>query len=313
ADDGLAGSLATTAWDEPRDNMYSLGLTAYGVAYAAIGKIVCLSEVFVPYAWPRDYELTCDNDIVAIGHYDNALIVGTTGRPVMITGIDPQNMSQSELPISEACVSAKSMVSMGRYAIYASPNGLVMASGGDAQLITGGIITNREWANYQPDSIHAYQHRGKYIFFWKKDALNKGGVIFDPRSPNDGLIAFNQYFVAGYRDQDTDTLYLIDENKVLWKFDDNNASPRTYTWKSKRISLDAPHCFTAARVLADSYTNITINIYADNTLYHTQTVTNKQPFRLPRNGRYRVWQIEVIGVDAIREVAISETVTELQV
>ena len=24
--------------------MYSLGLTAYGVAYAAIGKIVCLSE-----------------------------------------------------------------------------------------------------------------------------------------------------------------------------------------------------------------------------------------------------------------------------
>ena len=93
--------------------MYSLGLTAYGVAYAALGKIVCLSEVFVPYAWPRDYELTCDNDIVAIGHYDNALIVGTTGRPVMITGIDPQNMSQSELPISEACVSAKSMVSMG--------------------------------------------------------------------------------------------------------------------------------------------------------------------------------------------------------
>lgn len=313
ADDGLAGSLVTTSWDEPRNNMYSLGLTAYGVAYAATGKIVCLSEPFVPYAWPRDYELTCDNDIVAIGHYDNALIVGTTGRPVMITGIDPQNMSQSELPISEACISAKSMVSMGRYAIYASPNGLVMASGGDAQLITGGIITNREWANYQPDSIHAYQHRGKYIFFWKKDSLNKGGVIFDPRSPNDGLIAFNQYFVAGYRDQDTDTLYLVDENKVLWKFDDDSAQPLSYTWKSKRISLDAPHCFTAARVLADSYTNITINIYADNTLYHTQTVANKQPFRLPRNGRCRVWQVEVIGVDAIREVAISETVTELQV
>ena len=312
ADDGLAGSLATTAWDEPRNNMYSLGLTAYGVAYAAIGKIVCLSEPFVPYAWPRDYELTCDNDIVAIGHYDSYLIVGTTGRPVMITGIDPQNMSQAELPIIEACVSARSMVSMGAYAIYASPNGLVMASGGDAQLITGGIITNREWANYQPDSIHAYQHRGKYIFFWKKDSLNKGGVIFDPRSPNEGLITFNQYFVAGYRDQDTDTLYLIDENKVLWRFDDDSAQPLSYTWKSKRLSLDAPHCFTAARVLADSYTNITINIYADNTLYHTQAVTNKSPFRLPRNGRYRVWQIEITGTDNVREIMIGETVLELQ-
>lgn len=313
ADDALAESLPTATWDAPRDEMYSLGLTAYGVAYAALGKIVCLSEVFVPYAWPRDYELTCDNDVVAIGHYDNALIVGTTGRPVMITGIDPQNMSQSELPISEACVSARSMVSMGRYAIYASPNGLVMATSGTAQLITEGIISNREWNNYQPDSIHAYQHRGKYIFFWKKDATHKGGVIFDPRSPNEGLITFNQYFVAGYRDEDTDTLYLIDENKVLWKFDDDSAQPLSYTWKSKRLSLDGPHCFTAARVLADSYTNITINIYADNSLYHTKTVTNKQPFRLPRDGRHRVWQIEVISTDNIREIAISETITELQV
>ena len=58
-------------------------------------------------------------------------------------------------------------------------------------------------------------------------------MIFDPRNPNDGLIAFNQYFVAGYRDQDTDTLYLIDENKVLWKFDDDSAQPLSYTWKSR--------------------------------------------------------------------------------
>ena len=312
ADEGLEGSLETTYWNNPRDNMTSLGLTAYGVAYAALGKIVCLSEPFVPYAWPIDYELTCDNDIVAIGHYDNALIVGTTGRPVMITGIDPQNMSQSELPISEACVSAKSMVSMGRYAIYASPNGLVMASGGDAQLITGGMITNREWADYQPDSIHAYQHRGKYIFFWQKDALNKGGVIVDPRAPSEGMIRFNQYFVAGYRDEDTDTLYLIDENKTLWQFDEDSAQPLAYTWKSKRLSLPAPMCFTAARVLADSYANITLKVYADNALYHTQVVTNKSAFRLPRTGKHRVWQVEAIGTDNIREIALSEAVSELQ-
>ena len=312
ADDGLAGSLATTAWDEPRDNMYSLGLTAYGVAYAAIGKIVCLSEPFVPYAWPRDYELTCDNDIVAIGHYDNYLIVGTTGRPVMIAGIDPQNMSQSELPISEACVSARSMVSMGQYAIYASPNGLVMASGGNAQVVTDSIISNREWENYKPDSIHAYQHRGKYLFFWKRDSTNKGGVIFDPRNVSDGLISFSQYFVAGYRDAQTDTLYLIDENKVLWKFDDNSASPVTYVWKSKRLSLESPRCFTSARVLADSYTNLTLKVYADNVLYHTQTVTNGKAFRLPRNGKYRVWQVEITSTDSVREIMIGESVLELQ-
>ena len=312
ANDALAESLPTSIWDAPRDGMYSLGLTAYGVSYAAIGKIVCLSEVFVPYAWPRNYELTCDNDIVAIGHYDNALIVGTTGRPVMITGIDPQNMSQSELPIIEACVSAKSMVNMGSYAIYASPNGLVMASGGSAQLITGGIITNREWAAFTPSSIHAYQHRGKYLFFWYTDSTHKGGFIFDPANPNAGLVSFNQYFVAGHRDIVTDTLYLIDTNKVLWKFDDNSASPLTYTWKSKRVTLDAPHCMLAARVLANSYASLVMKIYSDNTLIHTQTVTSNKAFRLPRLGRAKVWQVEIIATDFVREVSISETVIELQ-
>jgi hypothetical protein len=221
-------------------------------------------------------------------------------------------MSQAELPIIEACVSARSMVSMGFSAIYASPNGLVMSSNGSAQVVTDGIISNREWANLQPDSIHAYQHRGKYLFFWKKDSVNKGGVIFDPSNPNDGLISFNQYFVAGYRDTETDTLYLIDENKVLWKFDDNSTAPLTYTWKSKRINLDSPHCFTAARVLADSYANLTLKVYANNTLYHTQTVANSTMFRLPRNGRHRIWQIEVSGVDNVREIMLGETVLELQ-
>ena len=61
----LAEPLPSINWKEPRENMTSLGLTAHGVAYAASGKIVCLSEPFFPYAWPRDYELTCDNDIVA--------------------------------------------------------------------------------------------------------------------------------------------------------------------------------------------------------------------------------------------------------
>ena len=167
--------------------------------------------------------------------------------------------------------------------------------------------------NYQPDSIHAYQHRGKYIFL-KKDATHKGGVIFDPRSPNEGLITFNQYFVAGYRDQDTDTLYLIDENKVLFGSLMMIQHNHYHTPGSQNdFSLDAPHCFTAARVLADSYTNITINVYADNTLYHTQAVTKiSSHFRLPRNGSYRVWQVEITGTDNVREVIIGETVIELQ-
>ena len=311
ADDGLSESLPTSTWDEPRDGMYSLGLTAYGVAYAAKGKIICLSEPFVPYAWPRNYELTCDNDIVAIGHYDSYLIVGTTGRPVMVTGIDPQNMSQAELPIIEACVSARSMVNMGAYAIYASPNGLVMASGGNAQLITEGIITGREWANYTPSSIHAYEYRGLYVFFWYTDSNNKGGFIFNPRAPSEGFISLSSWFVSGYRDIVTDTLWLIDSSKVLFSFDTDTTNKLTMTFKSKLFSFAQFRRFLAGQVLAKSYAGMTLKIYANNTLIHTQTVTNRTAFRLPLVPVAEFWQLELSTVDEVREISISETMREL--
>lgn len=308
----LSEALPSVNWTAPRDNMTSLGLTAFGVAYAATGKIVCFSEPFIPYAWPRDYELTCDNDVVAIGHYDSYIIVGTKGRPVMITGIDPANMSQQELPIIEACVSARSMVSMGSYAVYASPNGLVMASGSSARLITEGVISNREWALMTPTSIHAYQHRGKYLFFWYTDANNKGGVIFDPLNPDDGLIRISSHYVAGYRDTQNDVLYLIDSSKNLVKFDNNSASPSSFSWKSKNVALDRPASMTAARVLADSYASLTLTVYADGIQHHTQSVTSAAPVRMPRSGKKRQWQVKVAGTDTVRDIAIGETVTELQ-
>lgn len=310
--DTLSEALPSTTWTPPRDSMINLGLTAHGVAYGSLGKIICLSEPFIPYAWPRGYELTSDTDVVAIGHYDSYLIVGTQGRPIMITGIDPANMSQQELPIIEACVSARSMVSMGAYAIYASPNGLVMATGGGARLVTEGIITNREWALMTPSSIHAYQHRGKYLFFWYTDFSNKGGVIFDPRNPDAGFIRINQHYVAGYRDVPNDALYLIDSSKNLVKLDSASGSPLSYSWKSKSVSLERPASMTAARVLADSYASLTLSVYANGSLHHTQAITSALPVRMPRNGRARVWQVNVAGTDPIREIAIAESVTELQ-
>ena len=106
--------------------------------------------------------------------------------------------------------------------------------------MTEGIITNREWALMTPSSIHAYQHRGKYLFFWYTDFNNKGGVIFDPRNPDSGFIRINQHYVAGYRDVPNDALYLIDSSKNLVKLDSASGSPLSYSWKSKSVSL-APH------------------------------------------------------------------------
>lgn len=307
----LSGVLATTSYDPPRQGMSGLGITSHGVAYGFLGKIVCFSELFLPYAWPRGYELTTFDDIVAIGHYDYHLIVGTNGRPVMITGQDPSSMSMQELPIVEACASPRSMVSMGWCAIYASPNGLVMATASGARLVTEGIFGRREWDAINPSSIHAYEYKGKYLFFWKASSTKKGGFIFDPRSPESGVLATSSWYSSGTRDITTDTLHLLDGSGHVYKWDGGTAN-RSATWRSRRHRLEAPASFSACRVRADTYDSVTASVYADGELVHSQQVYSDDAFRLPRVGRAKEWEVEVQTTDRVRIIGLAESVSELQ-
>lgn len=308
----LQDAIPTIGWDDPRADMQGLGLTAYGIAYGFSGNIICFSEPFIPYAWPRDYELTTDFPIVAIGAYDNFIIVGTEGKPVMLTGIDPANLSQMELPIIEACVSARSMVSMGHCAIYASPNGLVMSAAGSAVLATQNIITKREWDTINPSSIHAYEHRGFYVFFWKVDETNKGGYVFDPRNPSMGFISLSRWFVTGHRDILNDRLLLLDADGDLFSFDEDAESPLSFTFESKPFKLTKPICFLAAKVVAESYDDTTFYAYANGTLRHTEVVTSESGFRLPKNGKATGWQFKVVSKDVVSEFCVAEAMSELQ-
>lgn len=307
----LSGVLATTSYDPPRQGMNGLGITAHGVAYGFLGKTICFSELFLPYAWPRGYELTAVDDVVAIGHYDYHMIVGTNGRPVMITGQDPSSMSMQELPIVEACVSPRSMVSMGWCAIYASPNGLVMATASGARLVTDGIFGRREWDEINPSSIHAYEYNGKYLFFWKASPAKKGGFIIDPRNLESGVRATGLWYAAGSRDITTDSLHLLgDGGEVyLWEGGEGN---RMATWKSRRHRLEAPASFSACRVRADTYDSVTASVYADGELVHSQQVYSDDAFRLPRVGRAKEWEVEVQTTDRVRIIGLAESVSELQ-
>lgn len=307
----LGGELATGSYDPPRTGMQGLTLTPHGIAFGFIGKILCPSELYLPYAWNRDNEITMSDDIVAVGFYGIHAIVATNGRPVMVTGIDPATLSELELPIVESCVSKKSMVSMGYCAIYASPNGLVMATSSGAKLVTEGVVTKREWDTINPSSIHAYEHRGLYVMFWKVDATHKGGWIFNPRNPSEGFRSTSQWFKAGHRDMLTDSLFLIDDSEQVWKWEGGTAA-RSSVWRSKLFRQPAPIAFSACRIRADDYSNVTARIYGDGVLYSEKAVKSNKAFRLPPNGKKQEWEIEVESDSRIRSIGLATSVTELQ-
>ena len=66
---------------------------------------------------------------------------------------------------------------------------------------------------------------------------------------------------------------------------------------------------SCAQVEAESYP-VTLKVYADGSLIHTQTVTTRFPFRLPPVSA-RDWEFQVEGTSEVFSVALAQSMGEL--
>jgi len=303
--------LPTITWDEPRKNLSGLGVTPKGVNYAFTEKIACFSEPYYPYAWPRDYEVTLQYDIVAMGHYENYIICATTGTPYLITGIDPSATTVDELPLNEPCISKRSMVSMATCVCYASPNGIVMAYGATAKLVSDAFFDKDTWNALNPSSIHAVEHRGKYLFFYD-NGTKKGAYLFDPQQVDFGIVELNMWYKAATRHHQTDQLYFLGDANTVYHFNDVAQNKKPFTWRSKLFDLTGDGArMLCARVVANDYNDLTFKVFADGELITSRKVTSRKPFRLPNHSNRYAWQIEITGTSAISDIVLAQSMLEL--
>ena len=168
SDSNLGELLQTTTWEAPPDEttadhpdgqMEGLVSLPNGILAGFSGQTVCLCEPFMPHAWPKEYQLTTKDDIVALCAVGSGLLVVTKNKPNLIAGSDPASMSMVEMDSNQSCVSKRSMVDMGDYAIYASPDGLVMAGAQGIRVATEDLITRDQWQALVPSSIHGFSMR----------------------------------------------------------------------------------------------------------------------------------------------------------
>jgi hypothetical protein len=104
-----------------------------------------------------------------------------------------------------------------------------------------------------------------------------------------------------------DQLYVLNGANVQ-KWDAGTAM--TYTFRSKLFKQPKPVNFVTAKAQADSYP-VTVRLYADSVLRHTQTVTSASPFRLPSGFEATTWQIEIEGTAPVQYAMLATTVAEL--
>ena len=309
--DNLAPPDDTTSEHPARPK---LGITTMpnGITAGFSGNTLLFSESFLPHSYPLANQLTTQEDIVAIASIASGLLVTTKGKPLMASGTDPSAMAMVEIDANLPCVNKRSLVDMGEYAIYSSPDGLVLASNSGIQLITEQILTRDQWqTEYYPSNVEAYEYEGKYIAFTfdGSDNSTKKGFIFDPRGGKNAFVNLNFYATAGFNDRENDELYLVIDG-TLKKFA-RGTTKRSYLWKSKEFFSNRPLSPGIAKVDAEAYNALTFKLFADGSLKHTQTVANSDPFRLPGGYRGKVFEIQLEGTDIINEVCVYESPQEI--
>ena len=299
---------------------------AQGVMAGFTGKRFCLSEPFLPHAWPISYRITTEEDIVAIASTANGVAALTDGQPYFVTGTDPSAMTAIRIDLAQACVNVHSVVDMGDYVLYAGPDGLCAVQSASGQVVTNGLISVDQWnSDFNPTTIRAFKHEGTYVAFHAT-----GGWVYDPRGDNNALttLSLAAEVRGGYTNPKDGELYIIVGNKIQ-KYRGGSTS-KTATFKSKKFVTPAPVSMGWVSVHANEYP-VTVKVYGDGTLVahyalaksgstYTQTTTVpssisagtlREPIMRMPAVVAQEWEVQVEGTD-INEFCLAQSMEEIR-
>lgn len=297
----LGRSLPSVEWDMPDARLQGLTALPGGILAGFFENTLCFSEAYLPHAWPVAYQLAFKDNIIAIGATSSGLIVATQGQPYLVSGSSPEAMSPMQLDVDQPCISARSLVDMGEYVIYAGHEGLVAAGGRDARVVTAEVFTKEQWQALDPGSMHAYRYDGRYLAFY-----SGGCMVF---TPGEGVEFLDIAASGGYHDIAAGTLYLIQNSAITaW----GQGMPMTFTWCSRLHEVPPGSAgFTCGKLIASHYP-VRLIIRADGNDVLDADIFDAGMFRLPAGYTLcRDWEIELQGTNQVHSVQIATSPSEL--
>lgn len=314
--------LPSTTWSGPPDDNSSLWPDGplQGMEYGPNGilsgfskRTVYFSEPYLPHAWPTEYSITIRDEIKATKWISAGLLVVTNGIPVLITGAHPASMTVFEPEKGYACSSARSLVDMGGWAIYQSPDGLIAVEGLKFILLTEEFYTNNLWRGQVPTNSIGGNSEGRYVLFWDNGAGERQGLVFDPLAGKNAITTTSLYSGLAYHDMPTGNLLVRDpDSNTVAVFDAGGKLP--YVWRSKIYTLPTPTNFAFLELVANNYPVQVVLKAGDrwgqiNTVFSGNVAERIVP--LPSGFESLSWSIEVSGTQEIVYAGLYEDLSEI--
>ncbi len=245
-DAALNNIMESTTFIPPPSDLEGFVVMPNGYLVGWVGRRLVFSEPFRAHAWPAEYEIGTEFDIVGLAVWGNSLIIGTKSNPYIGSGVTPAAFTTQKTDAIMPCLSRRSMVSSDAGVYYASINGLVLVNNPSPRVITQDLLTKEEWLRrYNPRDIYAASYGMQYIAFNQPSF----GFIFNPTEPAAKLVELDRFdHVEGIEtDRYDGTVYLIYDDRV-WEWDPEASERLYWRWKSKVFHLPKPVNFGALKI-----------------------------------------------------------------
>jgi hypothetical protein len=261
-DVALNNILESQTWAEPILDMEGFSLMPNGYLVGWAGRRLVFSEAYRPHAWPAEYELSTEFEVVGLVVWGATIVIGTESHPYMGQGVTPRAFTMQKMDAVEPCLSRQGMVATVWGAYYPSINGLTLVNSSGVKNITQDILTKEEWSTYNPEDIFAAQLGLEYIAFNSPNF----GFVFNPTEQLIKLIELDRF--TGVNGIETDpysgNVLLLMQDRV-WDWDPPNVERLFWRWKSKKYHIKKPMNFGAARL---SFETGTVDVGDDTLEYY---------------------------------------------
>lgn len=325
-DTELGEPLSTTGWSVPVAGLKGLVNCPNGIVAGFRGRTIFGSVPYAPYAWPIANQVATDYDVVGLVPTSAGLVVVTKGMPSILIGDNPASWSMQKLEYPQGCVTRRSIVDMGEFAMYASPDGLVAIAGANVEILTQSIMTREQWQAYNPSSIIAAQVEGRYIASYFSGGSRKG-FIYDPQTQSFTDLTLTA--VAFCNDLLEDKLLMLNPGGAVVAWNQNTAAWKPYQWHSKWFQLPIPELMGVAQIFTTTIdltgraltfklygydNNATTKIYEISTTTSPDAILGNRPFRLPyvAPGRFTAYKIILEGSIPVGTVMLGRVMDEMK-
>lgn len=313
--DVSAEVLQTSTWDAIPDDAEGLIATSNGIYAAFRGNELLISEPHIAYAFPADYRLTVEDQIVALGHIDDTIVILTKGVPYLAYGASPGEFQLVRLPIEQACVSAGTVAHLAGGVIYASPDGLMLFSSKDQRMATNETWTREQWQALDPASLLGALLDGEYLAFFKDTSegfvFTVGAKDFVRVKLPDGMR------VRGiYHHTEDDCIYLAVEMNgqcSVWQWEAGEALE--YVWRSKPFFTSRMAAMNCLRIEGGQNRKnpALVRIYGPGEKARQQMrIADSRAKRISVTRMEKLWRIELAGKAVIYEVRLGSGVEALE-